>query len=164
MRGIRLAALSMMVVVVACAPPAAQESPDVAVKAQESPDHVAKAAVWEQNFNAGDIDGIVALYTEDARLLPPDAEMSQGLDAVRATFGGLIDAGLTGTLNTTEAMVAGDIGYRFGTFSLQAPDGSEAYRGKYMEIWRQVGGEWKISADIWNSDQPAVAPAEATED
>ena len=32
--------------------------------------------------------------------------MAQGLDAVRGAFGAMIDAGLTGSLDTTEAMVA----------------------------------------------------------
>jgi ketosteroid isomerase-like protein len=141
-----------MVVAVACAPPAAQESPEIA----------ANAEAWEQNLNAGDLDSLVAMYAEDARLLPPNAEMAQGLDAVRAAFGSMIDAGLTGSLQTTEAMVAGDIGYRIGTFSLQAPDGSTVDRGKYIETWRQVGGEWKISADIWNSDLPVAGAAGMT--
>ena len=164
MRGLRLAALLMMVVVIACAPPAPQESPAVAVEAQESPDLAAKAGAWEQKLNAGDIEGIVALYAEDARLLPPNAEMTQGHDAIRDVFGGMIEAGLTGSLATTEAMAAADLGYRVGTFILQAPEGSTVDRGKYIEVWRKAGDEWKMTADIWNSDLPAAAPAEATAD
>ena len=149
MRGLRLAALSMMVVVVACAPPASHESP-------------ARGDAWAQNLNAGDLDGLVALYTADARLLPPNAEMAQGRDAVRASFGEMIDAGLTVSLATTEAVVAGDIGYRIGTYSLEAPDGSPVDRGKFIDTWRQVGGEWVITTDIWNSDLPAGGPTGTT--
>ncbi|MGB3563534.1 MAG: DUF4440 domain-containing protein [Thermoanaerobaculia bacterium] len=152
MRGLCLAALSMMVVVVACAPPASHESPELATRGD----------AWEQNLNAGDLDGLVALYTEDARLLPPNAEMAQGRDAVRETFGGMIDAGLTASLATTEAVVAGDIGYRIGTYSLTAPDGSTVDRGKFIDTWRQVGGEWVINTDIWNSDLPAGGPTGTT--
>lgn len=164
MRGLRLATLSMMVVVVACAPPAPQESAEVAVKAQASPELAAVADAWAQNLNAGDIDGLVALYAEDARILPPNAEMAQGHDAVRAIFGGMIDAGLTGSLATIETMVAADIGYRIGTYTLTAPDGSQADQGKYLEIWREINGEWKISVDTFNSDLPAAGAAEAAAD
>lgn len=149
MRGLCLATLLLMFVTVACAPPAAQDSPEL----------LANAEAWEQSLNSGDIDSIAALYAEDARLLPPNAEMAQGLDAVRAAFGEMIDAGLTGSLDTTEAMVAGDLGYRVGTYSLQAPDGSLVDRGKYIEVWRKIGGDWKISADIWNSSLPVPGTA-----
>jgi hypothetical protein len=27
--------------------------------------------------------------------------------------------------------------------------------GKYVVVWRKVGGEWKAAADIFNSDLPA---------
>jgi ketosteroid isomerase-like protein len=142
----------MIVVVVACAPPASHESPELA----------ARGDAWEQNINAGDLDGLVALYTDDARLLPPNAEMAQGHDAVRASFSGMIDAGLTASLTTVEAVVAGDIGYRIGTYSLEAPDGSMVDSGKFIDTWRQVGGEWMISTDIWNSDLPAGGPTGTT--
>jgi hypothetical protein len=36
---------------------------------------VAGSDAWETALNAGDIDALVNLYTEDARLLPPDGEM-----------------------------------------------------------------------------------------
>lgn len=145
MRGIRLAVLLLAVVVVACAPPTAQEGPELA----------ARANGWQQMLNAGDLEGLVAMYAEDARILPPNAEMQQGHDAVRAAFGSMIEAGLTGSLATTEAMVAGDLGYRVGTYGLQAADGAVVDRGKYIEIWRLIGGKWTITNDIWNSDLQA---------
>jgi len=54
-------------------------------------------------------------------------------------------------------MAAGDIGYRVGVYSLLAPDGAVVDRGKYVETWRKVDGEWKISNDIWNSNMPVAA-------
>ena len=26
--------------------------------------------------------------------------------------------------------------------------------GKYVVVWRKIGGEWKAAADIFNSDKP----------
>jgi uncharacterized protein (TIGR02246 family) len=37
-------------------------------------------------FNAGDIDGLVALYADDAVIYPPDAFMVKGKDAIRANW------------------------------------------------------------------------------
>jgi ketosteroid isomerase-like protein len=147
MRVLKLIALLVVASAVACAPQTAQESPELA----------AKAEAWEAALNAGDVEAIVALYTDNARLLPPNKEMMQGAAAVRAEFGEMIAAGLTGELETTEAMAAGDMGYRVGTYKLMAPDGSVVDRGKYIETWTMAGGEWRLSNDIWNSDLPADA-------
>jgi ketosteroid isomerase-like protein len=146
MRGLNFAALLAIVGVAACYPPSAQESPEIAALSDQ----------WEAALNGGDIDALVAMYAEDSRLLPPNAELGEGLEAVRAAFGEMIAAGLTVELETVEAVAGGDIGYRVGTFVLQTADGMEVDHGKFIEVWRQVDGEWKIANDIWNSDMPAA--------
>jgi len=124
---------------------------------QDGAEIEAASAGWEAALNAGDVEAIVAVYAADARLLPPNGEMGQGAEAVRAAFNEMIAAGLTGKLPTIESRVAGDIGYRLGTYVLNAPDGSQVDKGKYIETWRKVDGEWKIANDIWNSDLPEGA-------
>ena len=114
-----------------------------------------RAAEWDVALNAGDIDAVAALYTDNARLLAPNAEMTVGLDGIRATFGGMIDAGLSGKLTGVEARVSGDIGYRVGRYALSA-GGKEVDVGKFVETWeRGTDGVWRISNDIYNSDRPA---------
>ncbi len=107
---------------------------------------------WEAALNAKDVDALVGLYTSDARVLPPNGEMSSGSAAVRAEFGGMIDAGLGGELTSVEAMVSGDIGYNVGTFVLKTGD-EVVDTGKFIETWRRdEDGQWRISNDIYNSD------------
>lgn len=111
-----------------------------------------RSDAWEAALNAKDVDTLVELYTTDARVLPPNGEMSSGSAAVRAEFGGMIDAGLGGELTTVEAMVSGDIGYNVGTFVLRAGD-DVVDTGKFIETWRRdEDGQWRISNDIYNSD------------
>lgn len=118
----------------------------------------ARSEMWEASLNAKDVDGIVALYTNDARLMPPNAEMTTGQDAVRAAFGAMIDAGLSGELTSAEAKVSGDIGYNLGHYKLMAGD-DVVDKGKYMEIWhRGDDGQWYMANDTWNSDMPAAPP------
>jgi ketosteroid isomerase-like protein len=135
---------TLVVALGACAPAGSQESPELAQVGEG----------WIEAFNAGDLDALAAMYTEDTRLLPPNGEMAQGRDVVRAAFGEMIDAGLKAELETIEAIAAADIGYKLGTFKVLGPDGSVMDRGKFIEVWKQVGGEWKIARDIWNSDVP----------
>jgi uncharacterized protein (TIGR02246 family) len=117
----------------------------------------ARSDAWETALNAKDVDALVDLYTEDARLLPPDGAMTTGRDGVRAAFGGMIDAGIGGETTRVETTVVGDIAYIVGTFSLTA--GSEAVgTGKYIETWRRGDdGQWLISNDIYNND-PSPKP------
>lgn len=147
-----IAAVGLLVTVVACAPAGSKPSAELAAAGER----------WEAAINSGDIGAITALYTDDARLLPPNAALQQGHDAVNASFGEMIAAGLTGDLESIEAVVAGDIGYRVGTYVLTAQDGSLADRGKYIETWKKVDGEWKITNDVWNSDLPPPPPAGTT--
>lgn len=135
--------IAAILVIVACS----QSTPSADPSAITS-----RSDAWEAALNAKDIDAIVALYTEDARILPPNGKMSRGSDAVRAAFGSMIDAGLGGELTSVETMVAGDIGYNVGTYSLTAGD-ETVDEGKFIEIWHRRGdGQWEMANDIWNSD------------
>ena len=120
----------------------------------------ARSDAWEAALNADDLDALVALYTDDARLLPPDGKMTSGRDGVRDAFGGMIDAGIGGTTTIIEATVAGDVGYIVGTFALVAGEDAVG-TGKYIETWRLGDdGLWYIANDIYNndpSDQPKMA-------
>ena len=144
MRGFNIAPLLLIVAVAACTP-AARESSELAAMGDR----------WEEAFNSGDADAVAALYAEDGRLLPPNAELGQGRDVARAAFAEMIASGIKAQLETIEAVVAGDLGHRVGTYSLHGPDGAVLDHGKYIETWRQIDGAWQIENDIWNSDLPA---------
>ncbi|MBT8086217.1 MAG: DUF4440 domain-containing protein [Woeseia sp.] len=114
---------------------------------------------FEDLLNAADVDGLVSLYTEDARVMPPNGSMKRGHAAVRDEFGAMIAAGITGDLTSLESKAVGDVAYNLGTYELQI-DGGTIDKGKWMETWQRGGdGTWRISNDIWNSDMPAM-PAE----
>ncbi len=124
---------------------------------------VAATDAWEAALNAKDLDGLVALYTSDARVLPPGAEMVSGSDAVRTVFGGIIDAGISGELTSIESKISGDMAYDVGTLTLRA-DGEVVATGKFIvTMHRGDDGEWLITNDIWNMDAPPAAPMEEDE-
>ncbi len=108
---------------------------------------------------AGDAAGVAALYTDDATLLPPDAEMVQGMAAVQEFWAaGIAPEGMNLTLTTVSVEGAGDYAYEIGTWSMPAGEGEAAAEahGKYLVVWKRgAGGTWKLHADIWNDSTPA---------
>jgi uncharacterized protein (TIGR02246 family) len=139
-------ALLAIAALAACAAPPSTDSSELA----------AATKTWETAYKSGDAEAIAALYTDDARLLPPNAKMEQGRAAVVAAFGGMISAGLDLRLENVEVTVLGDLGHKIGRYTLTGPDGSTVDQGKFIDVWKRIDGEWKITSDIWNSDLPAA--------
>jgi uncharacterized protein (TIGR02246 family) len=121
---------------------------------------------FESAFNAGDAASLADLYTADAVLLPPESEQVEGTEAIRAYWQAGIDAGLTDLdLVTGSVEESGDTAVETGRYSLTAPtqDGaSEQATGKYMVLWQQADGGWKLHWDIWNMSPPegSISPSE----
>jgi len=107
---------------------------------------------------ADDLDGIVELYAEDARFMPPNAPLAYGREAIREAWRPMLD--LPALTFEPETIVvadsreqAVDIGHYRAEIPL--PDGSTfSDVGKYMVLWLREDGEWRIFADIYNSDLP----------
>jgi uncharacterized protein (TIGR02246 family) len=124
----------------------------------------AGTAAWVAAFNAGDVDKIVALYTEDAVVMPPDSVSLTGHEAIRkysvASTAESKAAGMSFALDAEASGACGDLGWHSGTFHVTDAKGGSAGTGKYAEVWRRSGGKWLIIRDIWNMD-PAPAAAAA---
>jgi uncharacterized protein (TIGR02246 family) len=110
-------------------------------------------------YNQGDSAGIGARYTEDAQLLPPGEAIVQGRSAIASYWQGLIDAGLKDlTLNATEVSSDGDMAVEVGQYTIKLPpqNGATAVdKGKYLIVYKKVGGDWLLHRDMWNSDPAA---------
>ncbi len=143
-----LAVLALLVMITGCTQAPQSADPSLITSRSDA---------WEAALNAKDIDALVAIYTSDARVMPPNNEMQRGGAAVRAEFGAMIDAGLSVELTTVDVLISGDMGYDYGTYALYSGDETVDV-GKYIETWqRGDDGQWRISNDIWNSDRPAAA-------
>lgn len=116
---------------------------------------------WASAYNAGDADKIVAMYADDAVLMPPGAPAAKGHAAMRAFL--LKDMasskrdGMTLAIEDGASGSSGDLGWHSGTFSVTDAAGKTAGTGKYVEVWQKRGGKWVLFRDIWNYDAPAAA-------
>jgi len=139
--------LPLILIIAACGQPH---------EGSDGPAFSSRSGEWQDAMNAKDTDAIAALYTENARVLPPNAEAKTGRDAVRAEFAAMIDAGLSVELTSIETKSGGNIAYNVGTYALTAGD-TVVDEGKFIETWnRTADGEWLMANDIWNSDRPAA--------
>jgi hypothetical protein len=79
-----------------------------------------------------DVEGAVAMYADDAVELPSNTPMVVGKEAIRTWYKGwLPDSALSVTFATEDV-------------------------GKYLTVWKRVGGKWKVLADMNASDQPVA--------
>jgi uncharacterized protein (TIGR02246 family) len=103
----------------------------------------------------GDAAGVAALYTTDGKVLPPNADFVTGHQAIQALFQSLMDMGIAEIrLETAEVEAQGDTAFEVSTYALLGREGQELDRGKYIVVWKNEDGQWKLHRDIFNSSLP----------
>ena len=144
---------------VPAAPPAVDTADDEAALK-------AATRTWLEAYNAGDVEKIVALYMEDAVLMPPHAPVANGHASIRAFLtadtAGAKAAGIKLVPGTSTAGVAGDTGWESGTYTATNAAGTTVDSGSYLSVSHKSDGKWLYYRDTYNSDRPlpAAAPAE----
>jgi hypothetical protein len=102
----------------------------------------------------GDVAAIDAMFLVDSRSYPPGASAAVGLPAIHALTVDFLKAGLTEFREETTTFY-GNAEYVIdeGVYVLTYGEGVTE-RGKYVNVWKQVNGNWRIQANIWNTDPP----------
>jgi uncharacterized protein (TIGR02246 family) len=135
---------------------------------QADPSVVEGADAYLKAMLAGDESAVVALYREDAVLMPANRPLLQGRTAIEQYYRELFQGPVKITAFTfthLESAVSGDTAYDVGTYKQTlavGPGRKVDDSGKYSVILKRTGGEWKIAYLIYNSDFPPKAPAAAT--
>ena len=106
-------------------------------------------------FKMGDADGLANLYTENGQVLPPNGGFLTGKDAIQAIWQSILDMGAKEIkLDIVEVEGQGDTAIEVSNYTLYTEDGQELDKGKYIVIWKQKDGQWKLHRDIFNSSMP----------
>ena len=103
---------------------------------------------------AGAVAAIDSMFLPDARSYPPGAPAAIGLSAIHALTVDFLKAGITEFREETTAFY-GDAALVVdeGVYTLTYGKGLRE-RGKYINVWKNVEGGWRIQANIWNADPP----------
>ena len=118
----------------------------------------ANDAAWTAAANRGDAAAIAAMYTETATMLPPGMKMQTGRAAIQKTVAALLGSGIKNFMlaSVDVAQVGPDTAREIGRFSLDAPAPKKHWvkvEGKYVVMWKLVGGKWMLDVDIWNMNK-----------
>src|SRR5437764_2007719 len=114
---------------------------------------------WSNAAVAKDLDKTVSFYADDAMILPPNQPMVTSKTGIRNLWKGFFDSLMDISWKTTrvEMSKSGDMGCLIGTYAMTMKDGTKD-TGKYCEVWKkQADGKWKVTADMFSSDLPAVS-------
>src|ERR1700728_4640987 len=118
-------------------------------------------AKWEKTAEARDLDGALSYYSDDAVVMPGNAPIVQGKDAIRALWKSLLSPDISLSWQATKVDVArsGELAYVIGTYTLTSKDAQgkpTTDHGKLLEIFKKKGEDpWKVAVDMYNSDLPA---------
>jgi ketosteroid isomerase-like protein len=107
-----------------------------------------------EHFKKGDSTALAAHYASDGLIMPPNSE-SVGRDGLAPLWGSLVRMGLTDLKLTTQDVTGNnDLVVETGTYELYAKD-KMADKGKYVVVWKNESGTWKIFRDIFNTSMAA---------
>ncbi len=110
-------------------------------------------------LNAGDIDKLVSLFTDDAVRIPPNEPALIGKEAIRGLFQQQLDQFTVQNEGViVDLKVSGDLAFFRGSWtSINTPkDGGEPlnYNGSYVSvIQKQPDGSWKTICNSWSNEQ-----------
>ena len=113
---------------------------------------------WIDATKRKDVNAVLALYTDDAIVLPPGAAPVTGRDAIREFYkryyadpSQLLDEQFI----STSLVVRDDLVIDTAEYSGEIDRGEKGkihFRGKNLVVWkRQNDGSWRLFRDMWSS-------------
>lgn len=128
-----------------------------------SPGEFPQAAAdgWLGSFNGGDVDGLVLMYSADAQILPPDEPIISGAEPIREFWKSYGPGQVRIGVSEVDSQKLGDFWLREGSYKAQFPDEGEPRVGKFIELWKQEGGNWLLYRQMWNRNAPLEPEAAA---
>ena len=106
---------------------------------------------FEAAARKGDTERLAALFTVDAISMPPDGPFVKGRESIKQLWGGAIQQmGLTDLrLNILDLEIVGGTAYEVGEGVMTLKSG--AVTVKYVAVWKNVDGSWRLHREIWNA-------------
>jgi len=112
---------------------------------------------------AGDSVTLAAFYASDAKILPPNSPAISGNAAITSLASSFCTMGIKDMkFDVLGVWGNKDVLCEEGTVTMTDDKGALIDKGKYIVLWKQEDGKWKLFRDIFNSDMPP-APAQPSD-
>ena len=108
--------------------------------------------VYENAMANGDILTLSNMYTEDAEILNSGRPNTIGRENISKVFEGWVRDSVIGSFVTTGLWGNKDLLVEQGTGSFADAKGTWKSTGRYLLVWKNIDGEWKIFRDTWFAD------------
>jgi uncharacterized protein (TIGR02246 family) len=116
---------------------------------------------WVQATKRKDVAAVLAIYADDAIVLPPGRDPVTGRDAIREFYKEYYSGSwklLDEQFTNTSLVLRDDLAIETAEYSGQidqAEKGRIRFKGKNLVIWkRQQDGSWKLFRDMWSASTP----------
>lgn len=107
----------------------------------------------EQAFTRHDLAATVALFADDAQILPQHGPAVRGRQEIEDYFKDSMTPRVTYDTDTEMTLVRGDLAVEQGRYVVRnVRRGSDVEEGKYLHVWRRVNNDWKLYRVIYNTD------------
>jgi uncharacterized protein (TIGR02246 family) len=108
---------------------------------------------------AGDAEGFLDLFTDDAVLMPPNHKMIDGKEEIRPLVQAILknakETELVEITTPSEIRVFGDWAFDLGITTFKSKGKPLEETNKYIRIWQKLAdGSWKLARVIFNSNNP----------
>ena len=113
------------------------------------------------SFNGGDSIAFASLYHSQAIVMPDNDEQVTA-DKMVSAINDATKMGMQLKVQTSNVWGDADLVVEEGTFEMTDKAGTHMDHGKYIVLWKEENGQWKIFRDIWNSSMPMQPPAAET--
>jgi len=103
----------------------------------------------------GDSATLAGLYANDGAVMPAGSDPVRGTEAIEKFWQGAFASGMGAIeLKTVEVYGQGGIATEVGEYALHDKAGKLLDRGKYIVIWQNEGGQWKLLRDMFSTNVP----------
>ncbi len=101
---------------------------------------------------AGDVAAIDSMFAPDATSYPPGSPAVRGLPALHAFSVEYLKGGVSSFREvTTELYGNADVVVDGGTYEVTYGPAHVTERGKYLNVWTRIDGQWKLKSNMWNT-------------
>jgi ketosteroid isomerase-like protein len=111
----------------------------------------AAVAIFMDYVNRGDLANMLAMYSDEASILPPSGNSLYGRAAFTPFWQHMLEnVGFSNVRYSIEKLeqLAEDTVAEMTQF--QVDIAGQATQGKYVVIWKKQQGQWKLHIDIFN--------------